>query len=508
MIRRVPARLPGCVFLAACLATSLAAQGQLIVERVHASSLGETVTGESADRTVAVYLPPSYASAPDRRYPVVYLLHGIGGTHADWIRAGDADRSWRTIQGVMDRGIAAGRIAELIVVAPDQRTRGGGSFYTNSASTGRWEDFTVLDLVRHTDGAYRTIAAAEGRGIAGHSMGGYGALKLAMKHPDVYQAVYGMNSALLDFAGDLLPQNKAFERAIDARPADMNPRVDFYVPSFWCVAQAFSPEPNSPPFYAELPYQLVDGVLVPSPAHERWRKHMLLHQVEAHRDNLLALAAIRFDSGRRDQYSHIPPTNLALSVKLDELGVPHVFEDYNGDHRDQLWGEGGRIANEVLPFFSRTLARAPAAAAAPASVDSVRSQITALYEAWGRARVAFDVEAMQSMLAPDAHVLLDGRRISRAEFLGMISTPTPGVRLTRFDAGVLTLERADDGWVAVVEEKVEYEVDAPDGSRHVAHSYWITRDGCREEGGVWRVTHSEAIGRESWRGTSPPFSDW
>ena len=65
--------------------------------------------------------------------------------------------------------------------------------------------------------------------------------------------------------------------------------------------------------------------------------------------------SIRFDSGRYDEYTHIPPTNLALSEKLVELDVPHVFEDYQGDHRDRMWGEEGRIATEVLPFFSRQL---------------------------------------------------------------------------------------------------------------------------------------------------------
>ena len=337
------------------LAPANHAQGELIVEKLHGFSLEDTVTGESADRTVAVYLPPSYASSPDRRYPVLYLLHGIGGTHADWIGSGASIRSWETIQGVMDRGIALGRIAEMIVVASDQFTRGGGSFYTNSEVTGNWEDFTVFDLVGHADGTYRTLAKAENRGIAGHSMGGYGALKLAMLHPDVYQVVYGMNSALLGFAGDLLPENTAFERAIHAKPADMNPRVDFYVPSIWCVAQAFSPNPSNAPFFAELPYAFVDGRLEPAPAYERWKSEMLLYTVADHRENLLALKAIRFDSGRYDEYTHIAPTNLALSERLVELDVPHVFEDYNGDHRDRMWGEEGRMATEVLPLFSRQL---------------------------------------------------------------------------------------------------------------------------------------------------------
>lgn len=355
MIMRTRIRLTFVLAALLCLVPASRAQGQLILDRVHGYSLEDTLTGESADRTIAVYLPPSYADSPDRRYPVLYLLHGIGGTHADWTRPGMQGQPWQTLQDVMDRGIAAQRIAELIVVAPDQLTRGGGSFYTNSEVTGAWEDFTVVDLVGHADSTYRTLAWAESRGIAGHSMGGYGAIKLGMLHPDVYQVVYGMNSGLLGFAADLLAENTAYERALVAKPADLNPQVEFYVLSFWCVAQAFSPNPDNPPFFADLPFELVEGSLIPAPAYERWKSEMLLYTVADHRKNLLALRGLRFDSGRYDQYTHIPPTNLALSERLTELGVPHVFEDYNGDHRDRLWGEEGRLATVVLPYFSRLL---------------------------------------------------------------------------------------------------------------------------------------------------------
>ena len=337
--------------LSYAIAGPAGAQGQLVLAKVHGYSLEDTVTGESPDRSVAVYLPPSYASSPERRYPVLYLLHGIGGTHADWTQAG----SWRSIQDVMDRGIAMDRIAEMIVIAPDQRTRGGGSFYVNSSVTGGWEDFTAFDLVDYTDSTYRTLARASSRGIAGHSMGGYGAIRMGMHHPDVFQVVYGMNSALLGFAGDLTEENQGYARAASVRPEDVNPRADFMVASLLCVAQALSPDPDRPPFFAQLPYAPVEGRLEPTAAHELWKRAMPLYQVEHHVDALRSLRALRFDSGRYDEYTHIPPTNRALSERLTELAVPHVFEDYNGDHRDRMWGEEGRLATEVLPFFSRML---------------------------------------------------------------------------------------------------------------------------------------------------------
>lgn len=157
-------------FLAAPVA--LAQEGRLVREKVHGSSLEKTVTGESADRSVSVYLPPSYDTAPNKRYPVVYLLHGITDTDETWITPWKKNDPWQTLQGVMNRGIAEKRFGEMIIVMPDELTKWGGSFYTNSTVTGNWEDFTVKDLVTYIDGKYRTLAQPSSRGIAGHSMGG------------------------------------------------------------------------------------------------------------------------------------------------------------------------------------------------------------------------------------------------------------------------------------------------------------------------------------------------
>lgn len=125
---------------------------------------------------------------------------------------------------------------------------------------------------------------------------------------------------------------------------------------------------------------------------------------------------------------------------------------------------------------------------------------------WGRARVALDHAAFERTLAPDFYVQLRDRRISRAEFLGMISSNPPGGKLVRFDASVLTVEPSAGGWVAVIQEKLEYE--STDGKGKV-YSLWITRDGWKKVDNRWVVTFSEAIGNESWRdGAKPPFRDW
>ena len=140
---------------------------------------------------------------------------------------------------------------------------------------------------------------------------------------------------------------------------------------------------------------------------------------------------------------------------------------------------------------------------------TARPQIEALYEAWGQARVAYDREKMEALLAPGFHVLLYGRTIPGEQFVQDVSQTRPGFRLTRFDVDVLTVQREGEEWTAVISEKLELEVTGRDGGKGTIYSRWITRDGCIEQDGKWLVTSSEAIGHQDWtQGTQPPIRDW
>jgi S-formylglutathione hydrolase len=341
----------------ACFATQAASaqEGRLVREKVHGVSLEKNVTSESPDRSVSVYLPPSYDKSPNKRYPVVYLLHGITDTDGAWIFPWDKNGGpWQTIPGVMNLGLAEKRFGEMIVVMPDERTNWGGSFYTNSAATGNWEDFTVKDLVSYIDGKYRTLARASSRGIAGHSMGGYGAIKLGMKHPDVFSVVYGMNPAVLGWGRDLTIENPSFKFLLTkpvAAPEEAF-KGGIYALGAIVVAQAFSPNPARGPLFLDLPFKLVDGKMLPSePAFSKWQENFPIYMVEKYQANLAKLRGLRFDSGYEDEFTHIPPTARTLSNELTARGIEHVFEEYNGDHRNRLWGRSGRMASEILPYF-------------------------------------------------------------------------------------------------------------------------------------------------------------
>ena len=183
-----------------------AAAGKLVQVKVSAPALKGNMLGDPAAQSVAVYLPPSYDTSPARRFPTIYLLHGFTGNNKAWTTNGYQGMS---LQPLMDEMIKSGKIREMIVVAPNGWNAYRGAFYTNSSVTGNWEDYIYRDLVQSIDANYRTIAKPESRGIAGHSMGGYGAVTLAMKHPDVFSAVYALSPCCLGMEGDFTSDNPA-----------------------------------------------------------------------------------------------------------------------------------------------------------------------------------------------------------------------------------------------------------------------------------------------------------
>jgi enterochelin esterase-like enzyme len=307
---------------------------------------------DSSRRLTQVYLPPSYAEGGSRRYPVIYLLHGFQGGYKQWMAGG---KEWN-IRDAMDKLISAGKMRELILVMPDAKNKYGGSFYTNSATTGNWEDFLAQDLVLFIDRKYRTIRHPSSRGIAGHSMGGYGAIRLAMKHPDIFGAVYGLSSACLGWGGDLSTANPDWDKALgykDFPDLKGGESKAYLAQAFVALAAAWSPNPENPPFYVDLP---VRGFGQERTRREdicaRWSANMPVAMVDQYRSNLARLRGVAFDVGRHDEFSHILRTNRDLSQALRRNGIAHTFEEHDGDHNNRA---AERIETKLLPFFSRSL---------------------------------------------------------------------------------------------------------------------------------------------------------
>lgn len=155
------------------------------------------------------------------------------------------------------------------------------------------------------------------------------------------------------------------------------------------------------------------------------------------------------------------------------------------------------IIAAVSPLSSRQ-------SSSPITAAEARKIIADGNRQWGKARIEYDKEKFEKMLAPDFYVQLQGKKLTRQEFIELISGQRSGVKLTRFDATVLTVQPEADGWVAVIHEKLE--IDSPGGK---VYSLWITRDGWKKVNNQWVITFSEAIGSENWQGgEKPPFKDW
>lgn len=191
-----------------------------------------------------------------------------------------------SLQSTMDELIQRGVAREMIVVVPNARNAYFGSFYANSTTTGGWENFIVRDLVAYVDAKYRTLSQAESRGIARHSMGGYGAIMLAMKHPDVFSATYAMSPCCLALEGDLDQSNAAWLQTLRTQSKDeLQPRfrsvAEFYQTAFVTLSAALSPDPDKAPLYVKFPFQERDGRIVANDGvYAQWKSKMPLYLVD------------------------------------------------------------------------------------------------------------------------------------------------------------------------------------------------------------------------------------
>jgi len=326
--------------------------GKVVVDQLYSEAL-ENPGGEDPTRRVTVYLPPGYDSS-DERYPVVYYLHGF--TLNDSISFG-----WFNIKEQLDKAIAQKKIDPFIFVMNDQRTSYLGSFYTNSTLTGNWSDFTAKDLVDYVDETYRTIPQSDSRGIAGWSMGGFGAIRLGMLHPEVFSSVYSLSPGL-GLAEEFGIHGKAYKIISETKSREellSNNTVftdEFYAEALVAMGRAISPNPDNPPFYADFPYTYEDGQLVVNyEVLEDWNESVPLGLADKYIDNLKKLKAIKLDWGRNEENDFIPATCREFSEKLENLGIEHYAEEFIGTHGNKLWTNDGRILNDMLPFFNTYL---------------------------------------------------------------------------------------------------------------------------------------------------------
>ena len=315
-----------------------ALKGTVVVDSLYSRNL-ENAFGENPTRAVSVYLPPGY-DATDARYPVIYFLHGFMGDHT----------LLTYMAGILDLAIATRRIRPFILVIPDEKTTYDGSFYSNSGVFGNWEDFTAFDLVAYMDGHYRTLADKGSRGITGHSMGGYGALKIAMHHPEIFSSVYALSPGALTIVREYGPNSPTFLEmsGIHSWEALGNTYFGRVMVAF---GRSWSPNPDNPPFYCDLPFTYPGGELaVDQKVLQKWYDNMPLHMIDDNLENLQKLTALKLDWGRNagDRFTI---QCMMFSQRLENVGIRHFAEEYIGTHGSDIYTPDGRIPQQMLPFF-------------------------------------------------------------------------------------------------------------------------------------------------------------
>lgn len=342
------------------LKTPHSQEGKLVVVEKLSTILKHNPLKDSAWRKTAVWLPPSYASSGNCRYPVLYSLAGF-------MSSGLGQLAWRGFDENLAERVARliyeKKMGEVIVVFPDCFTSLGGNQYINSSAIGRYADYLIKEIVPLVDQSFRTLAAREHRGVFGHSSGGYGALFHAMKYPEVWGAA-ASHAGDMGFESGYLPgwprtltvlsgyRSPALRvgtgRAPIPVPAEKRGYDDGRVRRFIAamrkkspgfdeghalmdvaMAATYDPDPSAPNGF-RLPFDLETGELFK----ERWRqwqRHDPVYMAGRHVHALRSLRALYFDCGWRDQY-HMHYGARQFARSLTQYGISHIYRIFDGTH--------------------------------------------------------------------------------------------------------------------------------------------------------------------------------
>jgi S-formylglutathione hydrolase FrmB len=353
LLRQARATRALCLAIAlVCTTVSIAsAQSEVVDVTVHSPGLEHNLLGDPADQNVSIYLPASYAVESDRRFPVLYFLHGYSDPQPRHNAA-------ETFRAAMDKLIAAHVVEPFIIVCPNGLNRYRGGFYANSTTTGNWDDYITRDTVAYVDSHYRTLADRNHRAIAGHSMGGYGALTLSFRHPDVFSAVYAMSPCCTDLVADQGPSNSSWIAIHDMKSPDDVPAAlkagHFFEGAFAAMSAALAPDPTAN-ILGDIPFKVNGRELSTDPAaFSRIAMNMPANMVLPLLPNIAQLKGIFIDYGAQENFTHIIAGARNTAQHLSEAGISNTLEVYEGDHGNHVVQ---RLSERLLPWISNQIAK-------------------------------------------------------------------------------------------------------------------------------------------------------
>ena len=322
--------------------SAFAQEGQIVRETIDAPSLRDNSFGDTSKRQITVYLPPSYDVEKNRNYPVVYLLHGYTGNNNLWTGGGYIAGN---IQNSMASWVESEKLKEIILVMPNSHNKLNGSWYSNSSATGRWGDYISKDVVNYIDSNYRTLPQPQSRGVIGHSMGGYGGMKIGMLYPEVFSCM----GSLAGWLYDSDPESSAFYKD------NVKDWADYYSLNWkeqvkFAIWAAFCPNPKNPPFFCDFPYiyDENDQVVKNPDAFKSYMENDIRQMVDKYTNVLKDRLAIYIDCGTSDG---LIVQARDIREKLNKLGIKHVYNEFSGGHACCVMTSTG----EALEVFSKAM---------------------------------------------------------------------------------------------------------------------------------------------------------
>lgn len=332
-----------------------------ITEQVslYSPALENNLINESPTRTLCVILPADYHESTNT-YPVVYFLAGYD--------AGNI--GFTDLEGGYAAAIENGTMEDAITVVISGRNILHGSFYVNSPVTGNWEDHVVQDIVNYIDANYRTIPDKNSRAIAGHSMGGFGALNIGMKHPDVFSIVYSLSpgifpensmestmivqntsavNSFLNTYNSLSPLNQEAARSSYLSTINnMDYNSNWELMFMYAYGAAFAYTDKAP--YCSYPYE--NNVPV-SGVWEKWESGYgnSANKLIQYKDNINSLNGILIDYGINDEFQWIPQGCQYFEQLALENNVNVDIRSSNAGHSNL----NSRIRDYMYPYIGSRL---------------------------------------------------------------------------------------------------------------------------------------------------------
>jgi len=333
-------------------------EGTVISAELYSPSLENNLIGNSPSREVSIYLPAAYFKCPEKRFPVIYFLHGMPAWNNMLIEPAPF-AIFQQISGLapvdfpaegftqwLNKLIDEGKMKDVIVVMPNAQSAFGPTLYLDSPTTGNFDSYIANDLVAFIDANLRTIPHFNWRAISGHCAGAYGAMNIAMRHPKVFRYVAGLSPAhftdqhILTIAGMSVAEEEIWQQMgypPGPTPYDPMSPYKFVTNTVYLISQSWLPNPDNPPYYCDLPYTISDGQIALIPElMARIDQQNLLAETKEFEKSLRQLKTVYFDCGSNDELFMFP-FNQMLDQQLTDMHIKHQFEAFEGTHLSNLY---------------------------------------------------------------------------------------------------------------------------------------------------------------------------